>query len=158
MLGDYSHKIWGLGVYSPMNYPMLCFLTGFQLTGCRGKLNCQCDTICPSRRHDRYLFTPEYSRDMERQADILGTRLIASTGYAADSLRNSGCPRTAKIKVSYPASHPGSNERIRYLLIDAIDITARLWKGVARHARDKNKPENCWLRRNSGKRKASTIS
>ncbi|CDN11797.1 Peptidase M48, Ste24p [Richelia intracellularis] len=34
------------------------------------------------------LFTLSYSRDMERQADSLGTRLIVSTGYAADGLRN----------------------------------------------------------------------
>jgi len=49
----------------------------------RGKFSRQRDAICSFRRHDRDLFTLDYSRDMERQADALGTRLIASKGYAA---------------------------------------------------------------------------
>lgn len=64
------------------------------------------------------LFTLNYSRDMERQADALGTRLIASTGYAADGLRNLMVTLKQQEKFSPPswlASHPATNERIRSL-------------------------------------------
>jgi predicted Zn-dependent protease len=56
---------------------------------------------------------------MERQADILGTRLIAATGYAADGLRN----LTVTLKeedsdrpiFTWLSTHPVTDERIRYL-------------------------------------------
>jgi len=53
-----------------MNYPM-CFPT--VSISRRGKLNRQCDAICSLGGTIADLFTLDYSRDMERQADTLGT-------------------------------------------------------------------------------------
>jgi len=77
------------------------------------------------------LFTLDYSRDMERQADALGTRLIASKGYAADGLRNLMVTLKQQDKNFLPswlASHPAPGDRISYLenLIERIATTARL--------------------------------
>jgi len=44
----------------------------------RGKFGRQRDAICSLGGTIADLFTLDYSRDMERQADALGTRLIAS--------------------------------------------------------------------------------
>jgi len=53
-----------------MNYPMPCH--GFQLVA-EGNFNRQCDAICSLGGTIADLFTLDYSRDMERQADALGT-------------------------------------------------------------------------------------
>ncbi len=84
-----------------------------------------------------------YSREMERQADIFGTRLIASTGYAADGVRNLMVTlqkqEEAKQKTAPPAwlaSHPLTNERISYLesLITNTGYNRYTYEGIERHA------------------------
>jgi len=60
---------------------------GFQLVA-EGNLVANVTQFVPLGGTIADLFTLDYSRDMERQADALGTRLIASKGYAADGLRN----------------------------------------------------------------------
>ncbi|MBD2004014.1 MULTISPECIES: M48 family metalloprotease [Cyanophyceae] len=85
------------------------------------------------------LIVSDYSRDMERQADILGTRLIAATGYAADGLRN----LTVTLKeedsdrpiFTWLSTHPVTDERIRYLesLIEGNGYNRYAYEGVARH-------------------------
>jgi len=67
-----------------MNYPTPCFPR--VSISRRGKFSRQRDAICSLGGTIADLFTLDYSRDMERQADALGTRLIASKGYAADGL------------------------------------------------------------------------
>jgi len=56
-----------------MNYPTPCFPTNF--ISRRGKFSRQRDALVPLGGTID-LFTLDYSRDMERQADALGTRLI----------------------------------------------------------------------------------
>ncbi|NWF61203.1 MAG: M48 family metalloprotease [Fischerella sp.] len=85
------------------------------------------------------LFTFSYSRDMERQADNLGTRLIVANGYAADGLYNLMMTLEKQQKFSPPAwlsSHPGSDERVEYLeeLITRSNYNRYAYEGVARHA------------------------
>lgn len=65
------------------------------------------------------LLNRAYSRQHERQADILGTRVLAGTKYAADGVRNV-MVRLDKLygdKAPPPwlSTHPPSAERVRYL-------------------------------------------
>ena len=83
-------------------------------------------------------FTLSYSRDMERQADTLGTRLIVSTGYAADGMRNLMVSMDKEQKNAPPqwlSSHPGGGQRVRYLedLITRSGYNRYAYEGVARH-------------------------
>ncbi|OUL22351.1 peptidase M48 Ste24p [Nostoc sp. T09] len=79
-----------------------------------------------------------YSRDMERQADILGTRLIVATGYAADGLRNLMVTLEKQQKnapLSWLSSHPGGSERVSYLenMITNSSYNRYSYEGVERH-------------------------
>ncbi|WP_066424746.1 M48 family metallopeptidase [Anabaena sp. 4-3] len=85
------------------------------------------------------LFTLTYNRDMERQADILGTRLIVASGYAADGLRNLMVTLDKQKKFSIPtwiSSHPGGNERVNYIenMITRNSYNRYAFEGVERHA------------------------
>ncbi len=60
---------------------------GFQLVA-EGNLVANVTQYVPLGNTVANIFVLNYSRDMERQADTLGTRLLSSTGYAADGLRN----------------------------------------------------------------------
>lgn len=86
--------------------------------------------------------TLSYSREMERQADVLGTRLLASTDYAADGLYNlmvtlrkqeeekrRGNPPT------WLASHPLPQDRVNYLqeLIAKTGYNRYAFEGVEQH-------------------------
>lgn len=80
-----------------------------------------------------------YGRDMERQADTLGTRLIVASGYAADGLRNLMLTLEKQQKNAPPSwlsSHPGGNERVRYLedLITNSSYNRYTYEGVERHS------------------------
>lgn len=80
-----------------------------------------------------------YSRDMERQADTLGTRLIVATGYAADGLRNLMVTLEKQQKNAPPSwlsSHPGGSERVSYLeaMITNSKYNRYAYEGVERHA------------------------
>ncbi|MEM9212832.1 MAG: M48 family metalloprotease [Cyanobacteria bacterium P01_F01_bin.150] len=82
-----------------------------------------------------------YSRDMERQADRLGTRLLASSPYAADGLRNlmqtlldeSG----NSSRFDWLSTHPDTPERIRNLerLIERNGYNRYAFEDVERHLR-----------------------
>ncbi|MBD2773308.1 M48 family metallopeptidase [Iningainema tapete] len=90
------------------------------------------------------LFALSYSRDMERQADTLGTRLIVASGYAADGLRNLMVTMDKQQKFVPPkwlSSHPGGNERVRYLeeLISRSRYNRYAYEGVAHHTEIKDK-------------------
>lgn len=80
-----------------------------------------------------------YSRDMERQADILGTRLLAASGYAADGLRNLMVTLDKEDKratIDFLSSHPVTTERVKYLetLIDQSGYNRYAYEGIDRHA------------------------
>ncbi|MBD2199055.1 MULTISPECIES: M48 family metallopeptidase [Calothrix] len=80
-----------------------------------------------------------YSRDMERQADTLGTRLIVATGYAADGLRNLMVTlekQQKNVPPSWFSSHPGGSERVKYLedMIINSNYNRYSYEGVERHS------------------------
>lgn len=86
------------------------------------------------------LVVADYSREMERQADILGTRLLASANYAADGLRNLMVTLGKEDKpfvAPWFSSHPGSQERVRYLetLIIENGYNRYAYEGIAEHQR-----------------------
>ncbi|MCT7979185.1 M48 family metalloprotease [Laspinema olomoucense] len=86
------------------------------------------------------LLVLDYSRDMEQQADVLGTRLLTSAGYSADGLRN----LMVKLKEQYGegssfwkfmSSHPPTKERISDLetLIERGGYNRFAYEGVEQH-------------------------
>ncbi len=83
-----------------------------------------------------------YSRDMERQADALGTRILASSGYAADGMHNLMVTLDKEEKkegdrpvFAWLATHPDTKERTRNLetLIERNGYNRYTYQGVARH-------------------------
>ncbi|MBH8563624.1 M48 family metalloprotease [Nostoc sp. CENA67] len=111
---------------------------GFQLVT-QGNLISNVTQYLPLGGTVGQLFSLSYSRDMERQADTLGTRLIVATGYAADGLRNLMVTLEKQQKNAPPtwlSSHPGGRERVKSLeeLISRNKYNRYAYEGVARHA------------------------
>jgi Zn-dependent protease with chaperone function len=66
------------------------------------------------------LLNKEFSRDKEKQADVLGLRVLAAAGYSADGLYNvmaklSQLEGESNWANSLLSSHPASEERMQYL-------------------------------------------
>jgi predicted Zn-dependent protease len=84
-----------------------------------------------------------YSRDMERQADAVGTRLLASAGYAADGLwnlthalkREEAADKTRSRPPEWLSTHPGGDERLKNIeqLITKDGYDRYAYEGVERH-------------------------
>lgn len=90
------------------------------------------------------LIVSSYSRDMERQSDILGTKLLANNGYAADGLHNLMITLEAEYGnqgVSWFASHPNPGDRVNYLkqLIDQGGFNRYTYEGVETHLKMRHK-------------------
>ncbi|WP_414566590.1 MULTISPECIES: M48 family metalloprotease [unclassified Anabaena] len=110
---------------------------GFQLVT-QGNLIANVTQYLPFGGTIGQLFSLSYSRDMERQADNLGTRLIVASGYAADGLRNLMVTLEKQQKNIIPtwlSSHPGGSERVSYLenLISRGGYNRYSYEGVERH-------------------------
>jgi predicted Zn-dependent protease len=90
------------------------------------------------------LVVAQYGQEQERQSDVLGTRVLALSGYAADGLRNlmvtlrqrSGAQTTA-----LTASHPAPAERVQYLesLIRTNKYNRYAYEGVKTHQEMQNR-------------------
>jgi predicted Zn-dependent protease len=79
-----------------------------------------------------------YSRDMERQSDILSTKLLSTGNYAADGLHNLMSTLEAEYgnrSITWFASHPNPGERVSYLkqLIDQGGFDRYTYEGVEKH-------------------------
>lgn len=79
-----------------------------------------------------------YSREMERQADVLGTQVLVAGRYAADGLHNLMVtlgqePKNAEL--GWFSSHPAPAERVAYLkqLIDQSGFNRFTYEGVEPH-------------------------
>lgn len=84
------------------------------------------------------LVVSSYSRDMERQSDILGTKLLATNRYAADGLHNLMITLEDEYGnqgVTWFASHPNPGDRVSYLkqLIDQGGLDRYAYEGVETH-------------------------
>ena len=116
---------------------------GFQLVT-QGNLISNITQYLPLGGTVGQLFGLSYSRDMERQADVLGTRLIVTGGYAADGLRNLMMTLKQQQKNAPPtwaASHPGGSERVSYIedLISRNGYNRYAYEGVAKHQEMRDK-------------------
>ncbi|MBH8562464.1 M48 family metalloprotease [Nostoc sp. CENA67] len=86
----------------------------------------------------------EHSREQERQADILGTRVLNKAGYAADGLRNLMATLNAqyggKERTDWQSTHPAPAERVEYLesLIERNKYNRYAYEGVKKHKEIQN--------------------
>ncbi len=93
------------------------------------------------------LIVLNYSREMEEQADIFGTRLLAAKGYAADGMRNLMVIIDEEHKNRPPAwlsSHPDTSDRVKYLETAIVrnNFNRYAYEGVAKHYKIKQKVAN----------------
>ncbi|MGF1521261.1 MAG: M48 family metalloprotease [Leptolyngbyaceae cyanobacterium] len=83
------------------------------------------------------LVSLHYSREQERQSDLLGTRVLATAGYAADGLRNfmATLGQNSEAQVEYLSSHPVPASRVAYLeeLIQRNGYNRYSLEGMDRH-------------------------
>ncbi|MEM6521944.1 MAG: M48 family metalloprotease [Cyanobacteria bacterium P01_C01_bin.70] len=85
------------------------------------------------------LIFSEYSREMERQADILGTQLLAAGGYAADGLHNLMLTLQEEVGegggIRWFSSHPAPAERVDYLkqIVEVGGFNRYAYEGVEPH-------------------------
>ena len=81
----------------------------------------------------------DYSRDMERQSDVMGTQILASAGYAADGLHNLMVTlyeqEEARPAFSWLSTHPLTEERVDYTaaLIQERGLNRYRYEGVEQH-------------------------
>ena len=99
------------------------------------------------------LIVLNYSRDMERQADLYGTKILVSAGYAADGVRNLmvtldeiAKEEDRSIPPAWLSTHPETQERINYLetLIVENKLDRYAYEGVDRHSKIKQRVEKLW--------------
>ena len=101
------------------------------------------------------LIVLNYSRGMEKQADIFGTRMLVAAGYAADGVRNLMVKLQEfydKDKENYPtppawlSTHPNSTSRVNYMerLIVDNNLNRFAYEGVSRHMEIKDKAKVLW--------------
>lgn len=112
---------------------------GFRLVA-QGTATANLTRLLPAGGYVTGLLVTRYSRDMEREADILGTRILARAGYAADGLLNLMHTLKQEYRNQEPplpwfSTHPPTNERIRYIrgLIRDRGYNPFAFEGVERH-------------------------
>ncbi|NEO29803.1 MAG: M48 family metalloprotease [Symploca sp. SIO3C6] len=111
---------------------------GFQLVT-EGNLIANITQYIPYGGTAANLIVLDYSRDMERQADDLGTRILASGGYAADGLYNLMLTLNEQEKnrpiFAWLSTHPATKERINNLktMIERNGYNRYAYEGVEQH-------------------------
>lgn len=86
------------------------------------------------------VFLSGYSRKMERQADVVGTQILAAGGYAADGVYNVMLTLNEEAQEgprapAWIASHPNPEDRVAYLqnLVDRGGYNRYAYEGVIPH-------------------------
>lgn len=110
---------------------------GFQLVT-QGNLTANIASNIPFGRIASSLVVSKHSRNMERQADALGTRVLAASPYAADGLYNLTVTLKEQDSPSPPvwlSSHPGLEERIENIETQIVqrNYDRYTFEGVTRH-------------------------
>jgi predicted Zn-dependent protease len=99
------------------------------------------------------LIVLNYSRDMERQADVLGTKLLVAADYSADGVHNLMVKLDEESRQkddpnppAWLSTHPDSKARISYLenLITNNNLNRYGYEGVTRHQQIKEKMTRLW--------------
>jgi Zn-dependent protease with chaperone function len=123
---------------------------GFQLVT-SGNLTANLLQFVPYGGYAANLAILSYSRDMERQADALGTRILATSGYAADGLRNLMITLEEAEEESLPfawlSTHPDTEERIENIetQIELNGYNRYTYEGVERHQAMRRRVEQLLL-------------
>jgi beta-barrel assembly-enhancing protease len=100
------------------------------------------------------LIVMNYSRDMERQADVFGTRILVAADYSADGVRNL-MAKLGKINAedeenpeppAWLSTHPNTNQRVSYIeeLIVSNNLNRYAYEGVMEHQKMKHKANKLW--------------
>lgn len=111
---------------------------GFQLVT-QGNLIANITQYIPLGGTAANLIVLDYSREMERQADALGTRILAASGYAADGLHNLMVTLEKEERdrplFAWLSTHPDTKERTRNIetLIQRNGYNRYTYEGVSRH-------------------------
>lgn len=111
---------------------------GFQLVS-NGSLLADLSRFVPYAGYAANLVVLNYSRDMEREADELGTRILSAAGYPADGLHNLmkilGEEDKSRPLLAWMSTHPETEERVGNLQrqIQAEGLMRYGVEGVERH-------------------------
>ncbi len=111
---------------------------GFQIAT-RGNLSSSVAQYLPYGGLINNVFLSGYSRQMERQADIVGTQILAASGYAADGTYNVMVTLNEEDEGSraptWISSHPNPEDRVAYLqnLVERGGYNRYAYEGVASH-------------------------
>ena len=121
---------------------------GFQLVT-QGNLTANVAQFIPYGGTAANLLVLDYSRAMEREADLLGTRILAASGYAADGVRNLMVTLQAEDEptpFAWLSTHPDTEDRVRYLedYIVSNDFNRYSYEGVSRHRQIQENVTKLW--------------
>ncbi|MGC1306859.1 MAG: M48 family metalloprotease [Phormidesmis sp.] len=112
---------------------------GFQIAT-RGNLSSSIAQYLPYGGLINNVFLSGYSRSMERQADIVGTQILAAGGYAADGLHNVMVTLNEQAEdgpraPAWISSHPNPEDRVTYLktLVERGGYNRYAFEGVETH-------------------------
>lgn len=111
---------------------------GFQMVT-RGNLTASLTQYLPLPGLVTNAIISGYSRKMERQADIVGTQILASSGYAADGMHGLMLALDNRYGdrqvVPWLASHPAPQERVDYLqtIVENGGYNRYAYEGVLDH-------------------------
>ncbi len=95
------------------------------------------------------LIVLNYSRDMEVEADLLGTRILANSGYAADGVRNLMAILATDDEPNPPAwlsTHPDTDQRVTYLEAFILEngFNRYAYEGISHHQEIQAKVTQLW--------------
>lgn len=95
------------------------------------------------------LIVLNYSREMEVEADLLGTRILTNSGYAADGVRNLMAILAKDDEPSPPAwlsTHPDTDQRVAYLESFILEngFNRYGYEGISRHQEIQAKVTQLW--------------
>ncbi|MEM1240717.1 MAG: M48 family metalloprotease, partial [Cyanobacteria bacterium P01_H01_bin.26] len=111
---------------------------GFQIVT-RGNLTASLTQYLPLPDLVNNAIVSGYSRQMERQADIVGTQILASSGYAADGMHGLMLALDERYGdrqvVPWMSSHPAPRERVDYLqaIVENGGYNRYAYEGVLSH-------------------------
>ena len=113
---------------------------GFQIAT-RGNLSSSVAQYLPYGGVINNVFLSGYSRRMERQADIVGTQILAASDYAADGIYNVMTTLNEQAQASgrsvptWISTHPNPGDRVTYLkaLVERGGYDRYAYEGVASH-------------------------
>lgn len=100
------------------------------------------------------LIVMNYSRDMERQADVFGTRILVAADYSADGIRNlmqklgeiNAADEENPEPPAWLSTHPNTEQRVAYIenLVISNNLNRYAYEGIIEHQKMKQKAKKLW--------------